>query len=333
MHKTSCHKGAQAWLGGGHLEHFSTFGSTRRFGLDVRHKICCLSGPTPRNVELSGPKMSRLGWLFSHQEFKRHPIRVSRGVISWEIHKRFSKNMLLELDGLKLVARPIDGNGRLISYFGTEFDSIFKFLKMTLGPGMVFVDVGANIGSHVINAARLVGDKGRVFAFEADPETYAVLVSNIELNRLGNVTVRQTCVADELGFLTFYKHKDSAKSSIVDRGEKISITLPADLLDNLIPANTKIDILKVDVEGAELSVLAGGRKLFAERPPSIVIIEIFDVRSGADKSQGIREILESYGYTFYLFDGHNLSLLSGNAMNAFAIHKSALPQVLAKFQR
>jgi tRNA A58 N-methylase Trm61 len=105
--------------------------------------------------------------------------------------------MLLELDGLKLVARPIDGNGRLISYFGTEFDSIFKFLKMTLGPGMVFVDVGANIGSHVINAARLVGDKGRVFAFEADPETYAVLVSNIELNRLGNVTVRQTCVADE----------------------------------------------------------------------------------------------------------------------------------------
>jgi hypothetical protein len=64
-----------------------------------------------------------------------------------------------------------------------------------------------------------------------------------------------------------------------------------------------------------------------------VIIEIFDVRSGADKSQGIREILESYGYTFYLFDGHKLSLLSGNAMNAFAIHKSALPQVLAKFQR
>ena len=53
--------------------------------------------------------------------------------------------MLLELDGLKLVARPIDGNGRLISYFGTEFDSIFKFLKMTLGPGMVFVDVG---GKH-----------------------------------------------------------------------------------------------------------------------------------------------------------------------------------------
>ena len=53
--------------------------------------------------------------------------------------------------------------------------------------------------------------------------------------------------------MSFYKHRDSDKSSIVDRGEKLSLTLPAEMLDNLIPINTKIDILKVDVEGAELN--------------------------------------------------------------------------------
>ena len=113
--------------------------------------------------------MSRLGWLLSHPEFRKHPVRVSSGVVSWEIHKLLSRNMALKLDGLKLTARPIDGNGRLICYFGTKFDTIFDFLKTYLKEGMVFVDVGANIGSHAINAARLVGRTGSVFAFEADP--------------------------------------------------------------------------------------------------------------------------------------------------------------------
>ena len=126
---------------------------------------------------------------------------------------------------------------------------------------MVYVDVGANIGSHAINAARLVGSTGSVFAFEADPDTYHLLSENIESNGLRNIVLRQTCVSDHVGTLSFYKHKDSAKSSIVDRGEKLSVTLPSDTLDNLIPANKKIDVLKVDVEGAELSVLRGAHAI------------------------------------------------------------------------
>jgi FkbM family methyltransferase len=276
--------------------------------------------------------MSRLGWLLSHPEFRKHPVRVSSGVVSWEVHKLLSRNMSLKLDGLKLTARPIDGNGRLICYFGTKFDPIFDFLKTYLREGMVFVDVGANIGSHAINAARLVGRTGSVFAFEADPDTYQLLADNIKSNSLRNIVLKQTCVSDHVGTLSFYKHKDSAKSSIVDRGEKLSVTLPSDPLDNLVPADTKIDILKVDVEGAELSVLRGGRTVFTDqRRPSVVIIEVFDVRDNTDKSEGIREVLEGYGYKFYLFDGRKLTPLSGSALNAFAVHESALPQTLAKF--
>jgi FkbM family methyltransferase len=276
--------------------------------------------------------MSRLGWLLSHPEFRKHPVRVSSGVVSWEVHKLLSRNMSLKLDGLKLTARPIDGNGRLICYFGTKFDPIFDFLKTYLQEGMVFVDVGANIGSHAINAARLVGRTGSVFAFEADPDTYQLLADNIKSNSLRNIVLKQTCVSDHVGTLSFYKHKDSAKSSIVDRGEKLSVTLPSDTLDNLVPADTKIDILKVDVEGAELSVLRGGRTVFTDqRRPSVVIIEVFDVRDNTDKSDGIREVLEAYGYKFYLFDGRKLTPLSGSALNAFAVHESALPQTLAKF--
>ena len=197
---------------------------------------------------------------------------------------------------------------------------------------MVFVDVGANIGSHAINAARLVGRTGSVFAFEADPDTYDLLAENIKSNDLGNIVARQTCVSDHVGTLSFYKHRDSAKSSIVDRGEKLSVTLPSDMLENLIPANTKIDVLKVDVEGAELSVLRGAREIFNDqRRPSVAIIEVFDLRDNTDKSEGIREVLEGYGYKFFLFDGLKLIPLSGSALNAYALHESALPQVLTKF--
>ncbi len=276
--------------------------------------------------------MSRLSWLLSHPEFRRNPVRVSSGVVSWEIHKLLARNMSLELDGLKLTARPIDGNGRLICYFGTKFDTIFDFLKTFLQKGMVYVDVGANIGSHAINAARLVGSTGSVFAFEADPDTYHLLSSNIEANGLRNIVLRQTCVSDHVGTLSFYKHKDSAKSSIVDRGEKLSVTLPSDTLDNLIAADKKIDVLKVDVEGAELSVLRGAHAIFKDqRRPSIVIIEVFDIRDNTDKSEGIREVLEGYGYRFYLFEGGKLTPFSGSALNAYAVHDSVIPEVLSKF--
>jgi FkbM family methyltransferase len=185
----------------------------------------------------------------------------------------------------------IDGNGRLICYFGDKFDNIHEFLKIFLREGMVFVDAGANIGSHTINAASLFGRTGSVFAFEADPETYHLLLENIERNKLNNVTVRQTCVADNIGVVSFFKHKDSAKSSIVDRGEKVAVTLPADKLDNLIPADV-----------------------------------------GIDKSAGIRELLEGYGYEFYSYEGQKLTKLTGIALNAFAIHRSALTRVLQQFR-
>lgn len=86
------------------------------------------------------------------------------------------------------------------------------------------------------------------------------------------------------------------------------------------------------MEGAELSVLRGARAIFEDqRRPSVVIIEVFDIRDNTDKSEGIREVLEGYGYKFYLFEGGRLTPFSGSALNAYALHNSVIPQVLSKF--
>jgi hypothetical protein len=77
--------------------------------------------------------------------------------------------------------------------------------------------------------------------------------------------------------------------------------------------------------------LKGARAIFRnQRWPSALIIEVFDARHNTDKSEGIREVLERYGYSLSLH-GESLAPFSGHALNAYALHASALPQVLAKF--
>jgi FkbM family methyltransferase len=165
-------------------------------------------------------------------------------------------------------SRP-DGNGRLICYIGDKFDNIYEFikifLKIFLRNGMVLVDIGRTLARVPSTRPRLIGSTGSVFAFEADPETYRLVLENIERNKVSNVQVRQTCVGEEVGAVSFFKNKDGAKSSIVDRGEKVAVTLPADKLDNLISAAAEIDTLKIDVEGAEIRVLEGQAGCFRLR--------------------------------------------------------------------
>jgi FkbM family methyltransferase len=84
-----------------------------------------------------------------------------------------------------------------------------------------------------------VGENGKVYAFEAEPDTCALLELNVAENQLNNVVVRNECVMDSEGDVTFYVNKDSAKSSLLQSRdtdvEKIA-SIHGDRLDKLLPA-------------------------------------------------------------------------------------------------
>jgi len=205
------------------------------------------------------------------------------------------RSVSIPLFDFRIETRPSDGMGRLIWYFRNRADSLFTFMKNYLTPGMTFVDVGANIGSHTLYGASLVKPQGKVFSFEADPETFGVLEANIRLNGVSNAVLFNQCLSDKQGTATFNLNPDSARNSLV-RGGCSQVSLPTNTLDDLLPRGLEIDFLKIDVEGAESLVLSGSKRIFQDNPPRVVVVEATSCKTE------IKAFLVSHGYRIYHVD-------------------------------
>jgi FkbM family methyltransferase len=151
-------------------------------------------------------------------------------------------------------------------------------LKRLLDPGMAAADIGANIGLHTLPCARAVGPRGSVYAFEPHPEINALLTLTLRLNGLSWVHLHSEAVGARTAPGTFNVSSTSGHSSLYGMpsdGNSTSHPIPARIrpLDDLIPANTKIDVVKIDVEGAELDVLTGMTRVIADSLDIAIIAE------------------------------------------------------------
>jgi FkbM family methyltransferase len=132
-------------------------------------------------------------------------------------------------------------------------------LKKILKPGMVFCDVGANFGIFTLFASKIVGPTGRVFAFEPVKSNRDVLERNIERNDARNVIVSEKAVSDSVGIARIFLSRDAGCHSISSEPPNFNgnhIDVDVVRLDKIKEID-KIDVLKIDVEGAELEVLSG----------------------------------------------------------------------------
>lgn len=181
-------------------------------------------------------------------------------------------------------------------------------------PGGVFVDVGAGIGYFSCLAARRVGRTGRVVCFEADPQSYRLLVDNINVNWFfEGVEAHNRAVFDHNGSLTLYRRlryqantsvariSDDELERIFDRTEAVEV--PSVTLDAMFATdNRTIDVLKIDVEGAEPYVFDGMRKTVEANPDMIVLAEWSPnqiTRAGRSPEDFVKSIRE-FGYRIQL---------------------------------
>jgi FkbM family methyltransferase len=149
-------------------------------------------------------------------------------------------------------------------------------------PGMHVLDVGGHVGFFTLGAAQRAGPAGHVHVFEPTPETVRILERHIALNGWQDrVTVFPGVMADQDGEMTFYAHGASMASSLsrantVDLNperptQAKSLVVPAITLDTYCHRNgIRPDVIKIDVEGAELLVLQGGRGVLASCKPVIL---------------------------------------------------------------
>jgi FkbM family methyltransferase len=181
------------------------------------------------------------------------------------------------------IAEIIYKNEILIKYKKSFEYSSFQLFSTLLERGSIILDVGANSGVYSIFYSRLVGDKGRIYAFEPDTSNYFLLQENLKLNNCNNVRAYNFALSNKESIVEMISYNpadlnlklqgDSFKymKEVSDITEPLHRT-KAYKLDDLdeIKNISKIDFIKIDVEGAELLVLQGSINTIKKHKPVII---------------------------------------------------------------
>jgi FkbM family methyltransferase len=178
--------------------------------------------------------------------------------------------------------------------------------------GMNVVDVGAHAGYYTLIAARAVGDKGKVFAFEPEPSNYKLLLKNIRLNNYGNVIPVQKAVTNVKGPIKLFLAEDaSGHSTVGDDLHHKAILVDSTTLDDFFTSPTQqIHIVKIDVEGAENAVLYGMTGIIDKNPDLSIFTEFCPEaleKAGCLPEEYLKKFID-YGFVIYLIDERKHSL-------------------------
>jgi FkbM family methyltransferase len=173
--------------------------------------------------------------------------------------------------------------------FGTYEPTQTRLFEELVKPADVVYDIGAHFGYYTLLSSKLVGDRGRVIAFEPSPANLARLYRHIELNRRINVQVLELAVSDHEGTAHFETRTGSGVGHLADDGPlEVKLTTLDSLSQLPLP-----QVMKIDVEGAEVGVLNGAKSLFSKCKPVI-----FLSLHGDDLKNTCLEILRGHGYNF-----------------------------------
>jgi len=181
----------------------------------------------------------------------------------------------------------------------------WALLKDIIKPGMTVVDVGANIGIYTAYMASIVGEEGKVYAFEPSPYTFNVLQ---KYNKNHNVTLVQAAVGDTTGRITLYL---SDKLNVDHRTyetdeERQSIDVPSYRLDDYLK-NEKVDFIKMDIQGFEHKALLGMRNILQTNHDIKVLMEFwpYGLIKAATTPQEILAFLHQLDFKTELIEGKN----------------------------
>ena len=165
-------------------------------------------------------------------------------------------------------------------FMGSFSRDIVAWVRALLPPGGTFLDVGANIGYFSLVAAGCVGPRGRVVAVEPNPGAFEALRRHVEANGLGQVEPQRLALADADGVLGLYAppagESRDYNVTCLPRPDWTAIDVPCHRLDDCLDRwrVDRVDLMKMDVEGAEPRVLAGGATRLKQGVVRHLIVEL-----------------------------------------------------------
>lgn len=215
------------------------------------------------------------------------------------------KSDYVEIDGNKMFLDEFDSLRLSINEIYEEYET--EFLKKIIKNGNIVLDVGANIGYWTLIFAKLVGDKGKVFAFEPDPENYRLLLKNIAANQVRNTIPIQKAVSNHNGKTTLFQSSDNKGDHRIndfyvfdgdDQRKKIEIECVT--LDSVFKEQ-RIDFVKMDIQGAEMLAIDGMTEILSRNPTMSLLIEFWPFaieKSGFSPREFIERILQ-FGFSIF----------------------------------
>jgi len=238
--------------------------------------------------------------LFAVADFFLNPVFEKLGPFE-PVWMQVEPGMKMQLDPYDLVSRKILETGVW------EPESI-QAAAEHLSPNATFIDIGAHIGYYSLKAATLVGPNGHVLSIEPNPQTLPKLRGNIEASGARTVTVWPVACAASESTLELYAAPESntgesslSKENASQEGAApMAYSVPARPLDAIVKEAKldRVDVIKIDVEGAEFEVLKGAANTLDEYRP-VLIVELVEnqLKSMGSSVDEVLHFLSSHGYS------------------------------------
>jgi FkbM family methyltransferase len=222
--------------------------------------------------------------------------------------------------------------GRSLELYGEWSEGEISLFQQLLEPGMIAVDAGANIGTHTLALARIVGPTGAVIAFEPQRIVFQTLAANAALNSLTNVSCQQRALGEKLALVRVpplnYTQDNNFGGLTLGEHWTVGETVEVIRIDDLNLA--VCHLMKIDVEGMELEVLRGAAATIERCQPALYV-EL----DRADKRDEVLRWLDERNYVVF---GHDVPLYNpanfkANPTNVFegilSLNALAVPAKMA----
>ncbi|MDR6857570.1 FkbM family methyltransferase [Variovorax guangxiensis] len=195
-----------------------------------------------------------------------------------------------------------------------------QLIQRLVRPGETFVDIGANVGMHTLAAASAMQGRGRIVAFEPHPVTHGLLRKSLMLNGFTALAeTHQAAVSNHTGRMPLHLGSTSGHHSLYPlEGEQpaaSTVEVPLLRLDDTIAADLPVDLIKIDVEGAELDVLDGAAATIGRNHDIALIVEFgfSHLRRTGHSTQDWLLAFEKFGFAFQAIEPSTGTLLDWNA--------------------
>jgi FkbM family methyltransferase len=249
----------------------------------------------------------------------------------------------VRLPGEKVIGLDLSDELQRLMYADILHHDWLPGFAVLLQPGSTFLDIGANIGYFTIYAANRVGPSGTLIAVEPIPRTRERLRENLALNHLNSVIVDERALSDVEGAITLHVPAESAKRDYLVTCVPVPgwspVSIPCTTLDSAFEAwgVDRVDLMKIDVEGAEPRVFRGGENVLRSGVIRAIICEFsgFHLKHSGLTCDEAAANIERLGFQHARLCGNGAIVMSqatphmddGSDHNMLFIHKDAVNSI------